>query len=50
MLEKLRERLQAHAPRRLRLDLPQAAVLIPLVARPEPTLLFTPPRRAPLHS
>ncbi|MFM9270019.1 CoA pyrophosphatase [Halomonas elongata] len=44
MLEKLRERLQAHAPRRLRLDLPQAAVLIPLVARPEPTLLFT--RRA----
>ncbi|MBB3229281.1 CoA pyrophosphatase [Halomonas stenophila] len=44
MLEKLRERLQAHAPRRLRLDLPQAAVLMPLVARPEPTLLFT--RRA----
>ncbi len=44
MLEKFRERLQAHAPRRLRLDLPQAAVLIPLVARPEPTLLFT--RRA----
>ncbi|RTR00473.1 CoA pyrophosphatase [Halomonas nitroreducens] len=44
MLEKLRERLQAHAPRRLRADLPQAAVLIPLVARPEPTLLFT--RRA----
>ncbi|MDT8894253.1 CoA pyrophosphatase [Halomonas sp. I1] len=44
MLEKLREHLQAHAPRRLRLDLPQAAVLIPLVARPEPTLLFT--RRA----
>ena len=44
MLEKLRERLQAHAPRRLRLDLPQAAVLIPLVAHPEPTLLFT--RRA----
>ncbi|MDN3556423.1 CoA pyrophosphatase [Halomonas maura] len=44
MLEKLRERLQAHAPRRLRFDLPQAAVLMPLVARPEPTLLFT--RRA----
>ncbi|WP_275286878.1 CoA pyrophosphatase [Halomonas elongata] len=44
MLEKLRERLQAHAPRRLRLDLPQAAVLIPVVDRPEPTLLFT--RRA----
>ncbi|MCK2183755.1 CoA pyrophosphatase [Halomonas getboli] len=44
MLEKLRERLQAHAPRRLTLDLPQAAVLLPLVAHPEPTLLFT--RRA----
>ncbi|WP_122983314.1 CoA pyrophosphatase [Halomonas caseinilytica] len=44
MLEKLRERLQAHAPRRLQLDLPRAAVLIPVVARPEPTLLFT--RRA----
>ncbi|XKE44342.1 CoA pyrophosphatase [Halomonas organivorans] len=44
MLENLRERLQAHAPRRLRLDLPQAAVLLPLVARPVPTLLFT--RRA----
>ncbi|MDR5867533.1 CoA pyrophosphatase [Halomonas koreensis] len=44
MLENLRERLQAHAPKRLRLDLPQAAVLLPLVARPEPTLLFA--RRA----
>lgn len=44
MLENLRERLQAHAPRRLRLELPQAAVLLPLVARPTPTLLFT--RRA----
>lgn len=44
MLENLRERLQAHAPRRLRLELPQAAVLIPLVRRPEPTLLLT--RRA----
>ena len=44
MLEKLHERLQAHAPRRLGLSLPQAAVLIPIVARPEPTLLFT--RRA----
>ncbi|WP_445157027.1 CoA pyrophosphatase [Halomonas sp. E14] len=44
MLEKLRQRLQAHAPRRLRLDMPQAAVLMPIVDRPEPTLLFT--RRA----
>ncbi|MBB3141267.1 CoA pyrophosphatase [Halomonas organivorans] len=44
MLEKLRERLQAHAPPPLRVDLPQAAVLIPVVARPDPTLLFT--RRA----
>ena len=44
MLEKLRERLQAHRPRRLRLRLPEAAVLIPIVDRPEPTLLFT--RRA----
>ena len=44
MLEKLRERLQAHAPRRVTLDLPQAAVLLPLVARPEPTLRVT--RRA----
>ncbi|MCW4149198.1 CoA pyrophosphatase [Halomonas sp. 18H] len=44
MLEKLRERLQAQPPRRLGLDLPQAAVLIPLVTRAQPTLLFT--RRA----
>lgn len=44
MLEKLYERLQAHTPRKLGLALPQAAVLIPIVARPEPTLLFT--RRA----
>lgn len=44
MLEKLRERLQAHRPGRLTLDLPQAAVLLPIVDRPEPTLLFT--RRA----
>lgn len=44
MLENLRERLQAHQPRRLVTELPQAAVLLPIVARPEPTLLFT--RRA----
>ncbi|MCG6657446.1 CoA pyrophosphatase [Halomonas campisalis] len=44
MLEKLRERLQAHAPQRMVIDLPQAAVLMPIVDRPEPTLLFT--RRA----
>lgn len=44
MLENLRERLQAHEPRRLDTELPQAAVLLPIVARPEPTLLFT--RRA----
>lgn len=44
MLEKLRERLQAHQPRRLRLRLPEAAVLLPIVDRPDPTLLFT--RRA----
>lgn len=44
MLEKLRERLQAHRPQRLTLDLPQAAVLMPIVDRHEPTLLFT--RRA----
>ncbi|KAA0011138.1 CoA pyrophosphatase [Billgrantia pellis] len=44
MLEKLRKRLQAHAPRRLQLDMPQAAVLLPIVDRSEPTLLFT--RRA----
>ncbi|WP_163649177.1 CoA pyrophosphatase [Modicisalibacter sp. 'Wilcox'] len=44
MLEKLHERLQAHTPRRLNPALPQAAVLIPLVTRSVPTLLFT--RRA----
>lgn len=44
MLETLRQRLQAHAPRRLDLGMPQAAVLLPIVDRPEPTLLFT--RRA----
>lgn len=44
MLEKLRERLQAHQPRRLTIDMPQAAVLMPIVDRTEPTLLFT--RRA----
>ncbi|MED5500609.1 MAG: CoA pyrophosphatase [Pseudomonadota bacterium] len=41
MLEKVRERLQAHRPRRLDGAYPQAAVLLPIVARPEPTLLFT---------
>ncbi|WP_110655468.1 CoA pyrophosphatase [Salinicola halimionae] len=41
MLEKLRERLQAHRPYRLAEAYPQAAVLLPIVARPEPTLLFT---------
>ncbi|WP_416140048.1 CoA pyrophosphatase [Halomonas sp. HK25] len=44
MLENLRERLQAHRPRRATLLLPEAAVLMPIVDRPEPTLLFT--RRA----
>lgn len=44
MLEKLYERLQAHEPRKLGLALPQAAVLMPIVERPEPTLLLT--RRA----
>ncbi|WP_168011994.1 CoA pyrophosphatase [Halomonas salinarum] len=44
MLEKLRDRLQAHVPQRLALKLPRAAVLLPIVDRPEPTLLFT--RRA----
>ncbi|MBZ9557665.1 MULTISPECIES: CoA pyrophosphatase [Modicisalibacter] len=44
MLEKLHERLQAHTPRKTGLALPQAAVLIPIVERPAPTLLFT--RRA----
>ncbi|MBE0487984.1 MAG: CoA pyrophosphatase [Halomonas sp.] len=44
MLENLRERLQAHHPRRSVLQLPEAAVLMPIVDRPEPTLLLT--RRA----
>lgn len=44
MLEKLHERLQAHTPRKLGSALRQAAVLIPIVERDEPTLLFT--RRA----
>jgi 8-oxo-dGTP pyrophosphatase MutT (NUDIX family) len=44
MLENLRKRLQAHTPRRMTLALPRAAVLMPIVDRPEPTLLFT--RRA----
>ncbi|SFU41287.1 CoA pyrophosphatase [Halomonas korlensis] len=44
MLEKLRERLQAHRPRRNTLRLREAAVLLPVVDRPNPTLLFT--RRA----
>lgn len=44
MLENLRERLQAHRPHRVGLRLPEAAVLLPIVDRPEPTLLFT--RRA----
>lgn len=41
MLEKLHERLQAHHPRRLSSTFAQAAVLIPIIDRPEPTLLFT---------
>ncbi|MAM57619.1 MAG: CoA pyrophosphatase [Salinicola sp.] len=41
MLEKLRERLQAHRPSRSSSAYPQAAVLLPIVARTEPTLLFT---------
>lgn len=44
MLENLRERLQAHTPRRIASKLPRAAVLLPIVARSQPTLLFT--RRA----
>jgi len=44
MLENLHERLQAYRPRRIGLRLPEAAVLLPIVDRPEPTLLFT--RRA----
>ena len=44
MLETLHERLQAHTPRKVGLALPRAAVLLPIVERDEPTLLFT--RRA----
>lgn len=45
MLEKLRERLQHHTPQRLHhLPLSEAAVLLPIVTRDAPTLLFT--RRA----
>ncbi|HAZ98654.1 CoA pyrophosphatase [Halomonas sp. CnH100-B] len=45
MLEKLRKRLQQHTPQRLdHVALPEAAVLMPIVERPAPTLLFT--RRA----
>ncbi|WP_110686910.1 CoA pyrophosphatase [Salinicola aestuarinus] len=41
MLENLRERLQAHRPARLDDAFTQAAVLLPIVDRPVPTLLFT---------
>ena len=45
MLEKLRKELQHYRPKELsRAKLLQAAVLLPIVDRPEPTLLFT--RRA----
>ncbi len=45
MLEKLRKQLQLHTPQRLdHVTLPEAAVLMPIVERPSPTLLFT--RRA----
>lgn len=45
MLDTLHKRLQAHHPHTLtHLALPQAAVLLPIVNRPVPTLLFT--RRA----
>ncbi|WP_447957454.1 CoA pyrophosphatase [Vreelandella sp. EE7] len=45
MLEKLRKELQHYRPKELgRAKLLQAAVLLPIVAHPEPTLLFT--RRA----
>ncbi|CAM3909851.1 CoA pyrophosphatase [Vreelandella rituensis] len=45
MLEKLNERLQLLRPQRFtHLALPEAAVLLPIVERAEPTLLFT--RRA----
>ncbi|QEA39385.1 CoA pyrophosphatase [Pistricoccus aurantiacus] len=41
MLEQLHDRLKRHVPRRIELDLPQAAVLLLIVTRPNPTLLFT---------
>ncbi|AVI62714.1 NUDIX hydrolase [Halomonas sp. GFAJ-1] len=45
MLETLRKQLQQHTPQRLdHVKLPEAAVLLPIVERPAPTLLFT--RRA----
>ncbi|BBI49400.1 hypothetical protein HORIV_18210 [Vreelandella olivaria] len=45
MLEKLRKRLQQLTPQRLdHIVMPEAAVLLPIVERPVPTLLFT--RRA----
>lgn len=45
MLDTLRQRLKQYTPKRLsHLTLPEAAVLLPVVDRPEPTLLFT--RRA----
>lgn len=45
MLETLRNRLQQLSPQRLdHAGLPEAAVLLPIVKRPDPTLLFT--RRA----
>lgn len=45
MLETLRKQLQQHTPQRLdHVTLPEAAVLLPIVERPAPTLLFT--RRA----
>lgn len=45
MLEKLRKQLQQHTPQQQdHLALPEAAVLMPIVERPAPTLLFT--RRA----
>lgn len=45
MLEKLRKQLQQHTPQRLdHVAMPEAAVLMPIVDRSSPTLLFT--RRA----
>ncbi|WP_106478775.1 CoA pyrophosphatase [Phytohalomonas tamaricis] len=41
MLEKLRERLQAYAPRHLSGDYPRAAVLMAIIDRPTPSLLLT---------